>query len=341
MKRFLSILMLVALVVASLFGGAYTDVAAASPMMHATAAHFLVAPLIGGMIINQSNLADLFKIYNAAFRSGFGMAQPTWQVLATEVPSVSKENHYAWLGQFPQLREWIGDRAVKSLEAYDYVLKNRKFESTVQVPRDDIEDDTYGVYSPLMQQLGYAAMMHPDEMVWPLLAAGLASPCYDGQYFFDVDHPVNGQSVANVDKGGTNNYWYLIDASRPIKPVIFQKRRDYAFRALTNLDDESIFMTDQFKFGTDARVNAGYGFWQQAFASNQALDATHFDAAYAAMGNFKSDEGRPLGMKPTHLICGLSNRAAALATIEADRLANGASNTNYKTVTVIVSPYLA
>jgi len=292
------------------------------------------------VILNQANLADLFKAYNAAYSQGFRDAKPMYNVIATSVPSMTSENHYAWLGQFPKLREWLGDREIKSMETFDYTIKNKKFESTVGVPRDNIDDDTYGVFTPLMQEMGYAGAQHPDELVWPLLANGINTVCYDGQYFFDTDHPVGDASVANVDSGGANNYWYLIDGSRAIKPIIFQKRRDYAFRALTNLNDDSIFMTDKFKFGVDARVNAGYGFWQQAYASNQALDGTHFDAAMKAMLSLKSNQGRPLGIRPTHLVVGPSNRADALATIEVERLANGASNPNYKTVEVVVSPYL-
>jgi phage major head subunit gpT-like protein len=293
------------------------------------------------VIINQANLQDLFKAYNVAFKQGLGNAKPLWPSIATQVPSSTKENHYAWLGQFPKLREWLGDRVVKSMEAYDYSIKNKKFESTVGVPRDDIEDDTYGVYTPLMKEMGVAAAMHPDELVWALLAAGITTPCYDGQYFFDTDHPVAGASVANVDSGGANNYWFLTDMSHEIKPILLQMRRDYAFRAINNLNDSQVFDSDVFKFGVDARLNVGFGFWQQAYASNQALDGTHFDAAWQAMSQFKGDQGHLLGIRPTHLVVGASNRAAALATIEVERLANGASNPNYKTVEVVVSPYLA
>ena len=38
-----------------------------------------------------------------------------------------------------------------------YEIENNPFESTVNVPRDDIEDDEYGVYGPLMEQMGNAA----------------------------------------------------------------------------------------------------------------------------------------------------------------------------------------
>lgn len=293
------------------------------------------------MIINTQNLQDLFTSYNAAFKQGFAMAKPQWQAIATRVPSITSENHYAWLGQFPKLREWLGDRVVQSLEAYDYTIKNKKFEATIGVQRDKIEDDQYGIFSPLFQQMGFAAMIHPDEMLWPLLAAGNTTLCYDGQPFFDADHPVAGGSVSNVNSAGASNYWYLMDLSRPLKPMILQMRRDYEFRAMTNLNEEVIAMTDEFKFGIDGRLNAGFGFWQQAYASNQALNGTSYDAGWQSMTSVLSDQGRPMGMTPTHLIVGRSNRAAALNTIEVERLANGASNPYYKAVQVIVSPYLA
>src|SRR5699024_4226024 len=127
------------------------------------------------------------------------------------------------------------------------------------------------------------------------------------------------------DKGGSGNYWYLMDLSCVLKPIIFQKRREYAFRSMTDLNDDKVFMTDEFKFGVDARVNAGFGFWQQAFASNQTLTKTAFDSAWAAMSQFKGDKGARLGIKPTHLVVGSSNRAAALEAIKTQRLANGAS----------------
>jgi phage major head subunit gpT-like protein len=37
--------------------------------------------------------------------------------IAMTVPSVSKDESYGWLGQFPSMREWIGPRQVKNLAA--------------------------------------------------------------------------------------------------------------------------------------------------------------------------------------------------------------------------------
>lgn len=308
----------------------------------------LLAPMMligfGGMIINRGNLAALFVGIQTAFNSAFAATTPTWNKIATLVPSKTKEEKYGWLGQFPKLREWVGDRQVKSIAAHDYAIKNKKFESTIGIPRDDIDDDSYGVYTPLFQEMGYAAATHPDELVYAMLAAGFTTTGYDGQYFFDIDHPVGDQegaaaSVSNM-QAGAGNPWFLLDTSRPLKPIIFQKRRDYAIKSMTKEDDEKVFMADEFRYGVDARVNAGFGFWQLAFGSKATLDQVNFDAAYAAMMAFKSDEGRPLGVKPTMLVCGASNRATALAVVQNERLANGESNKNYKAVDVMVVPWL-
>lgn len=334
-----SAFMLVAAVCAfAMLGGPVPPIATLS--VH----HNLMPIALAGIIINKQNLQVLFTGIKTAFNAGFRTAKPMWDTVATLVPSTTKEEKYGWLGQFPRLREWIGDRQLKNITAHDYSIKNKKFESSVAIPRDDLDDDTYGVYTPLFQEMGYAAATHPDELVFALLAAGFTTTCYDGQFFFDTDHPVgDGEaapaSVSNV-QAGAGAPWFLLDLNRPLKPIIFQKRREYDIKAMNQPDDEAVFMRDEYRYGVDARCNVGFGFWQQAFGSKATLDQTSFDSAYAAMMAFKSDEGRPLGVKPSHLVVGPSNRASALSVVQNERLANGESNKNYKAVDILIVPWL-
>lgn len=60
-----------------------------------------------------------------------------------EVPSVSRDESYKWLGQIPRMREWVGEREIQNLSASDYTIKNKDFELTIAVPRNDIEDGNY------------------------------------------------------------------------------------------------------------------------------------------------------------------------------------------------------
>jgi len=295
---------------------------------------------LGGMIINKENLDAMYQGFKTSFTKGFSGVSPMWSRVATMVPSATKTENYGWLSEWPKLREWIGDRQIKNLAASGYSITNKSFESSVGVPRDDIDDDSYGVFSPLFEEMGYAAAMHPDELVFGLIADGFATECFDGQYFFDTDHPVGNGTVSNF-AGGSGDAWFLLDTKRPLKPIIFQKRSDYALQGMTNPDDESVFMRKEYRYGVDARCNVGFGFWQMAYASKNALDDTAFDAGVQAMLEYKSDEGRPLGVSPNLLLVGPSNRAKAKAVVDAENRANGASNTNFKAVEVMVCPWLA
>lgn len=297
------------------------------------------------MIINSQNLADLNRGFKATFQGAFEKAKPLYPEFATEVPSSTSEEKFAWLGQFPRLREWIGARHIKALAAHDYTIKNKDFESTVSVPRNAIDDDQYGVYTPLFAEMGYAAATHPDELVFELMAALFATPCYDGQFFIDTDHPVGvaGQTeVTSVSNhgGGGGTPWLLLDLSRPIKPILFQKRKAYQFVPLNKPDDANVFHNKEFIYGVDGRGNVGVSFWQMAFGSKQTLNAANFVAHRAAMRAFRSDEGRPLNILPTHLVVGPSLEAAADALINVRTLPEGGDNPNFNKVKVSVVPWL-
>lgn len=297
------------------------------------------------MIINSGSLAILFRAFKAAFQTGFDGVESQWDQVATRVPSSTSIEDYGWLGQIPGMREWIGDRQINNLSQHDYSIKNKSFELTVGVDRDKIDDDQYGIYTPMMQTLGQEARQHPDILVFSLLALGFASKCYDGQYFFDSDHPVlqadgTTASVSNVQTGA-GNPWFLLDTRRPLKPIIFQDRKAANFVALNRETDENVFLRKTYLYGVDSRCNVGFGFWQMAFGSKGTLDATNFEAAYDAMGAFKGDQGKPLGVKPNLLVVGTSNASAARKILQAQLINGGDSNTNFNRVGLLEVPWLA
>lgn len=299
-------------------------------------------------IITPALIAALMTGYRSEYQRVFGETPTDWNKLATLVPSKSKSNTYGWLGQFPKLKEWVGSRSVQSMAAHGYAITNKLYESTVEVPRTDIEDDEIGVYMPLVGEMARAARSHPDELTFALLKLGAATACFDGQYFFDTDHPVfpdvdgtgQAESVSNY-QAGTGEPWYLLDCSRVLKPLIFQERTKPELTSMTDPKDEKVFDTDMFRFGVRYRCNVGFGFWQLAYMSRAELTPENFNAAYAAMCSFKGDGGRPLGIKPTLLAGPPTLRAKILEITKATRLENGKDNINQGVVDPLVSPWLA
>jgi phage major head subunit gpT-like protein len=310
--------------------------------------------------ITPALLEAMFEGFNTRFSQAFGDVKPEWGRVAMEVPSTASAENYGWMTQVPRIREWIGDRVVNAIKAYGYRIVNKTFESTIGVPRESVEDDTYGVFAPLFSEMGRSVAQFPDELVFPLLDAGFATPCYDGQNFFDPEHPVldangNAQGVSNV-QAGAGPAWFLMDTTRYVKPLVYQTRRAFDFISKTDpRSSDRVFMQKEFVFGVDGRCNAGFGFWQFAYGSQAPLNRANFRAARAAMINLKGDYGRPLGVKPNVLVCGPSLEQTARDLIKSKFLAvDGApgeaalvgavgvmDNTDQDIVDIFMSPWLS
>lgn len=330
------------------------------------------------MEISANNLSVLFTGFDTMFQKGFEMAPSYYEKICSIVPSSTSQTIYPWLGRTTGFREWAGDRVLQALEAHAYTIVNKTFEDTVGIERERIEDDQYGVYTPVIEQLGWDSKTHPDQLIFGMMRAAAAGAtvqigkisipqplAYDGVNLYSTGHPVgpagetsvtgiipawvksfgyvtgqvvldsNGNSqivttagtsgssapswatsvgstttdsgvtwtmtakggaLSNLNSAGSGPYWFLVDGARPIKPFIFQKRREYAVTRMNTATDEMVFSQRLFRYGVDVRCNAGVGLWQLTYASNTDLsNPGNYGAAVAALRGLKSDAGVPFG----------------------------------------------
>lgn len=291
--------------------------------------------------LNNETFADVFIAFDTSFQRGFTQAQTQYQKVAMEVGSSGRSNTYPFLGTAPKMREWIGDRHIPSMEAYAYNLVNKKFELTQEVSRDDLSDDQYGSLGLQFEMMGQSAARHKDELVFGLLNNARTELCYDGTAFFNATHPSHGGSAqSNIDSGGSGPYWYLMDLSKPVKPLILQNREEDELVSLADPKDENVFRRDAYQFGVRARRNAGFGLWQFAQASNQDLDSSNFETAVEAMMARKDDQDRPMGIRPTHIVVPTNRYGEAKRLFQNQMNASGATNEWYGEVEIIVSEEL-
>ncbi|MBD1584767.1 Mu-like prophage major head subunit gpT family protein [Pseudoalteromonas sp. S16_S37] len=300
-------------------------------------------------IVTPAILTSLQTGFKKNFQDGLSEAKPQYTAIATVIKSTTKSNTYGWLGKFPSLKKWVGDRQIKSMKAHAYSIVNEDFEATVGVDRNEIEDDELGVYAPLMQEMGRSAGIHPDEVCWPLLRAGFTTLCYDGQNYFDTDHPVypnadgtgTVQSVANMAEDGayTGEPWYVCDTSKVLKPIIFQERKKPTFVSMTKVDDEAVFTNKTFRYGVDCRDAAGFSFWQLAFANKRALNADNLWDSIKKMRTFTADGGRKLGIRPTTLVVPPELEDVATKLLERE-LDSNSSNELKGRLKLVVADYL-
>lgn len=296
------------------------------------------------MIINKETLDSVYTNFRADFEAGILSAKSVHERLAMVTRSATREEDYGWLGQYNRLREWLGDKHLNGLVAHGFTIKNRPFENTITVPRDDIEDDRIGVLSSAFKMMGQDASLHPDELIFDLIRNGTTQPCYDGQYFFDTDHPAD---LTDPSKGVISNVdvvnpadapeWVLLDTSKVVKPLVFQIRRDYRFVRMDGETDEAVFMRAEYRYGVEARVNAGYGLWQLAFGSNKTLSYENYSVAREAMMSLKAPTGKPLGIIPDVILVSPSLEGSARTLLKTDAINDGAMK---DTAEIIVCPWL-
>ncbi|MEL6888372.1 MAG: Mu-like prophage major head subunit gpT family protein [Pseudomonadota bacterium] len=296
------------------------------------------------MLITTPNLVALRSGFSARFQGGLDQVESQYNQIATVVPSTTGENTYGWLGQVPNMREWIGPRVLQAIMEHEYTIKNRDFELTIPVKRNHIKDDNLGIYSPLFTEMGRATGAHPDQMCFGALEGGFDQLCYDGQNFFDTDHPVIGEdgsttTISNTG-GGSGPAWYLLDDSRALRPIIYQDREAPQFVAMDNPTDPNVFNNKEFVYGVDGRNNTGYGFWQMAYGSKQALNATTYEAARVALGNMIGDHGRKLGIRGKLLVVPTALEGAAMDILNVERNASGATNKWQNTARLMVADWL-
>lgn len=305
------------------------------------------------MIITNSSLQALRTGFNASYQKGLGMSAPQHEKIATTIPSSTASNTYGWFGQWPAFREWIGDRVLNDLKEHGHTISNKSFESSVAVDRDHIEDDQLGQYSAMFEEMGRAAGVFPDELMFSLLAAGFDNTCFDGKKFFAEDHPVypkadgsgTKKNVSNtlVDAEYTGAPWFLLDTSRALKPLIYQLRKKPVFTHMVDDKDESVFMRKEYRYGVDLRANGGYGFWQMGYGVKADLVAETFIEAFSKMREFKADGGRPLGIKPKTLVVPASLEWKAKELLERELIVTEGgtvSNILKGSVELLVADYL-
>lgn len=294
------------------------------------------------MLISQTSLQALRTGFNTQFNNGLALAAPISEPLVTTVTSATKVETYGFLGDLPIFRKWLGEKRIRSLAEKAYALTNDDFEATIGIHKNKIADDNLGLYGPIVAGWGKDAGQLKDSLSFDALKYGHQRPCYDGQNYFDTEHPMGKDDAATSNMSGADAVqpWFLVDLSKPLKPILYQNRQAPTFDMVTDPKDSHVFKTGEYLMGGEARGAAGYTLWHLAHRSTAALDAAGYETAKTAMAALTNDEGEPLGIKPTHIVFGSSNSAAAKTLFAAQNKAGGESNIYFGEVALIEAPRL-
>lgn len=199
--------------------------------------------------LTYERVVDLSTKVNIMFQKGLTEYVPMYSKIAPTFDSNGRANTYP-LGRLPAVKEWLDDteREIMKLEEAHYTLVNRKFEATLTIDREDIEDDQTSFYESQSEFLGKEAAQHPDHLCSELIINGFTEngKCYDGMPFFSNAHKWgNSDKTLSNFQDGTSEPWILVDSSKSVPAFFRQNRLDYIMEKPADLS-EYTFMKDKY-----------------------------------------------------------------------------------------------
>ena len=292
------------------------------------------------MDINRTNMQALFTSYNKAFSDAFRRStRNEYKQFCTVIEGTTSEVKLPFLEQLHGMREWIDKRLIQNVASAKLSIVPRHFEQTVAVDVTDIEDDQYGIYTPLIAEMAVSASNMPNDCIVELLQGAENATWMDGAAFFgttreygekggvisnyataaltydsfntaydtmtayrghggdlldvkpsllvhgsalriavaDLIHSdiratavgdnaavtlpnPNFEKVATLQISGiTDSSWFLLDATRPVKPVFMYMRKEASNLVRMDKEDSpSVFYDRQAIYGVDGRCEAAF-----------------------------------------------------------------------------------
>lgn len=157
-----------------------------------------MARVINSIVLEKSLRTIFMVAYNALENPAEIMP------FITQTTSNSNKEKYGWLGEAPQMSEWIDERKLKALNDFDYEIPNKDYEATLSVSRNDLDDDQMsGIRTRISDLATKARVSHPRKQFYNLIANGEVDLCYDGQPFFSASHEEGESGIQSNIVTGT------------------------------------------------------------------------------------------------------------------------------------------
>jgi len=147
------------------------------------------------MEINRGSLDALFTAFKTALKDGLGMATLPVEQIATVVNSTTAIEKYPFTAFLSQMRKWVGPRVLQNIQTQVLQLVNADYEHTVAVNRNDLEDDSYGLYTAMVQQMGQNAANLWGRLIKDALVGN--ANWLDGSPFFGTTRTYGDNTISN------------------------------------------------------------------------------------------------------------------------------------------------
>lgn len=154
------------------------------------------------MLITPTNLDVLFISFSQNFAEAYmSTATPLLDSIGSKIPSNTRDQRYPFVQSISgAMRQWnTGERVINNVVVDGFVVTNSKWENTLAIAREQLEDDQYGVYSSmLIPNLARHAKLLPDVQIADQINNGASRLGFDGVNFFATTHLVDPSNPSSA-----------------------------------------------------------------------------------------------------------------------------------------------
>ena len=156
--------------------------------------------------------------------------------------STQFEEIVKWLGSTPAFRKWEGERAAQGINENSVTIKNEDYEATLEFKRREVTQDKTTQVLTRVDEFAVRAAHHWASLMTDTMVLGESTAGYDGEFFFDTDHPDPAGLAVVQDNDRTAN---AADHLAPTDAEVQTALRTVIKAILGFLDDEVQPMNEQ------------------------------------------------------------------------------------------------
>lgn len=136
--------------------------------------------------VNSENLNALDLSIKTTFKTTKDNVKnaDAYKEFAEVVPSSTKVHGVLTLTDAPGMREFKSERVPGTVSDVLYQVTHRKWEATLEVKREDIEDDNLGYIPAAVRKMTVKSKKHYSVLASAALAGGFVNKMSDGKEFF-------------------------------------------------------------------------------------------------------------------------------------------------------------
>jgi len=193
----------------------------------------------------------------------------SWLQLCTEMNSTKASEKYGFLGANPSMREFKDERQPSGFQENAFTIANKKYESTISINKDAIDDDQYGQIALQVRRLAETVRSYKEECAYTVFTNGDSSAyglCYDGNEYFDTAHKEGTYYTTNQSNLGTDVLSQTSLSAARTKMMGFRDDRGNKLRIVPDtlivppeLEDTAIQLTMSATVDASGNINVNKG----------------------------------------------------------------------------------